>query len=1059
MAMRLHVATGVLLGVAGLALLSAAEDGNGRRGGELRVAGDAAAKIAACPLERTEVEADVVGFVARVRVTQTFRNPLGEKIEAVYVFPLPEDAAVDEMTMTVGERTIRAVMKPREEARAIYEKAKSAGKVASLLDQERPNVFTQAVANIAPGAKVVIEIAYVETLRFEDGDYEFVFPMVVGPRYMPGSATSSVAPPAPELKGKVHEASSAARPQGLPAPRGTGWSPDTDRVPDASRISPPVAKPGLRAGHDIGLTVRIDAGMPVIGVESVLHKVDTSTDELGRTVVKLSSRDEIPNRDFILRYCVSTDKIGEAFLVHTDKRGAFFTLLLQPPRRVSPRRAVPKEMIFVIDRSGSMSGLPIEKAKQTMRLCIEKMNPGDTFNLHSFSGGTGRCFEGPMPNTPENRKTALDYLAGIHGSGGTRMMPAILEALGGPKDPERVRVVCFMTDGYIGNDFEIIDAVKRHAGTARVFSFGIGTSVNRFLLDGMAHAGRGEVEYVTPGSRRQSGGSGAPGAEASAAARRFAERIASPVLTDVEIDWGGLPVSDVYPRRVPDLFSAKPVMVHGRLSEVKPGVVTLRGRTVGGAFERKIAVSPQESPHRGSALPSLWARAKVGFLMRQDMRGLQRNSFTEELRDEITAIGVEYRLMTQFTSFVAVEEKTAVEDGVPKTIAVPVEMPDGVSHGGVFGTDNAIFGIALGGTGVVGSLGVGGGGSGCFGFRGGGGRRRAALAGGGSRKSETAVDRGLRWLAHNQEPDGSWAIKRHGGSSGEEWRPAVTGFAVLSFLGAGHTGKTGKYKATVWKALTYLMRHQKASGEIGDNRSEATGGGLNHAVAGLALAEAYGMSRIPSAGTAAQKAVDFTINRFQKEYSGWGSSPGAEPRTLVTVWFVLQLKSAKVARLSVDGKGFQGAASYFGKVTVPAGKDDAARVSPAVGGPVTRRATAAALAARQLMGWKRTDPIIIGAANFIGEDLPAWDAAGTSVDLQYWCLGTMGMFQMGGDWWKRWNSALRDMLIEHQRSGAPALDGSWDPAGSLGKMLGRAYSTAMCGLCLEVYYRYLPLYK
>jgi Ca-activated chloride channel family protein len=619
-------------------------------GGELHMVDQDGTPIAACPLKHTDVEADISGFVTRVRMRQTFHNPQDRKIEALYVFPLPSDAAVDGMVMTVGERRIIGQIKPRAEARASFEAARAAGHVASLLDQERPNIFTQAVTNIEPGTQIVIELSYVETLRYDQGVFEFVFPMVVGPRYMPGAPTGK---------------------------QGSGWARDTTQVPDASRISPPVAPPGTRAGHDISVTVHINAGIPLFELQSVLHAVDIAQTRTGRATVALKNQAEIPNRDFILRYRTATDAIGDAFLTHTDARGTFFTLVLQPPRIVRPEQAVPKELIFVIDRSGSMSGFPIEKAKETMRLAIERMNPQDTFNLLSFSGGTGRSFARPVPNTPANRAVALQYLADLYGSGGTEMMPAIKEALGGPHNPTRVRIVAFMSDGYVGNDLEIIDAVRKHAGTARVFAFGIGNAVNRFLLDGMAHAGRGVVEYVTLES------------QADGAVERFQERIHAPLLTDITIDWGALAAAEVYPKHIPDLFSQQPIMIHGRLQGPADGRIVLRGHTAAGPLVRQIRVHSPAEPVQHTALASLWARAKVKERMQQDYTALQHGTFPEAIQHEITALGVEFQLVTQFTSFVAVEELTVTVGGEPVTIAVPVDIPAGVSYEGVFGQQMA----------------------------------------------------------------------------------------------------------------------------------------------------------------------------------------------------------------------------------------------------------------------------------------------------------------------------------------------------------------------------------
>ncbi len=617
--------------------------------GELQILGVDQGQVAACPLKHTAVESDIVGFVARTTVRQVFHNPLEKKIEAVYIFPLPPDAAVDDMVMLVGDRRIVGQIKERSEAREIYEAAKAAGHVASLLDQERPNIFTQSVANIEPGVQVEIEISYVETLKYEDGVFEWVFPMVVGPRYIPGGGTA-------------------------PAPMTTGTP--TPQVPDGDKITPPVTPEGTRAGHDISLTVLIDAGMELHDLESVLHEVDVVTDGPARAAVTLQDQATIPNRDFVLRYRLATDEIGDAYLAHHDARGDFFTLILQPPRRVVPEQLVNRELIFVLDVSGSMRGFPIDKAKEVMSKLIDTMHAGDTFNLITFAGRTSILWDAPRPNTPENRAAVQELLMSQRGGGGTEMMKAINAALVQTRDAgdgNAIRIVCFMTDGYVGNDLAIIDAIKKNADTTRVFSFGIGNSVNRYLLGGMAHAGRGEVEYVTLES------------QAAGAVERFHERVLAPVLTDIEIDWGTLPVADVYPKLIPDLFSAKPIMVHGRLTGPAAGTITLRGNTGAGVYEETIEVSLPGEPPDHDALASLWARAKVKDLMNRDLAALQQGAFPEDLKSEITNLGIEFRLMTQFTSFVAVEEMTVTVGGEPTKINVPVEMPDGVSYEGVFG--------------------------------------------------------------------------------------------------------------------------------------------------------------------------------------------------------------------------------------------------------------------------------------------------------------------------------------------------------------------------------------
>lgn len=624
-----------------------------RPGGQLQIIDNEGKPAGACPLKHTDFETHISGYLNRTVVKQVFENPLDKKIEATYTFPLSDDAAVDRMVMVVGDRRIEGQIKKREEAREVYEQAKAAGHVASLLEQDRPNIFMQSVANIEPGAKVVIEISYVETLPYSDGRFELVLPTVVGPRFIPGGGSAE----APGERGRP-----------------------TPEVPDGDRITPPIAPEGERAGHDINITVHLDAGMPIQDIESALHDVNLIRRSESRVTVKLVNKKTIPNRDFILEYALATDEIQDAFLVHEDDRGKFFTFVLQPPKRVEPDQAVPKELIFVIDRSGSMRGTPIETAKKTMRLCIQDMNPKDRFNLHSFSGGQGRAFDEPVVNTKENREQALKYLKDLYGSGGTRMMPAIKQALGGQPE-DRVRIVVFMTDGYIGNDFAIIDEIQKSTADARVFGFGIGNSVNRFLLDNMSREGRGEVQYVPLRHRGDSAGK-----RFDEAAERFYRRVNNPVLTHIEIDWGKLPVSEVYPKKLPDLFDAKPILVHGRLAGEAEGALTLKGRTAKGAFTREIAVSEKraEAPKDADAMASLWARRKIDHLTHQDLRALQQQSFPDELKEQVTQLGLEYDLMTPFTSFVAVEKMRVTAGGEPVTVDVPVEMPEGVSHEGVF---------------------------------------------------------------------------------------------------------------------------------------------------------------------------------------------------------------------------------------------------------------------------------------------------------------------------------------------------------------------------------------
>jgi Ca-activated chloride channel family protein len=1070
--------------------------------------------LGTCPLRHTEVTVDISGFIARVTVHQEFHNPFKDKIEAVYVFPLSQDGAVDRMTMRVGNRVIKGEIKERNEARAIYEQAKAQGKVASLLDQERPNIFTQSVANIEPGEQVDITISYSETLKWKDGEYQFSFPMVVGPRYMPGAAT------------------------GVPT---TGWAPPTDQVPDADKISPPIPVEGTRAGHDISLTVNLNAGIPIQRLDSRQHTVDIEYPSPDRTqaIIKLAKKKTIPNKDFVLIYQTATDEIADTVLTHTDKRGKFFTLVLQPPRRVRNQAIVPKEMFFVIDSSGSMSGFPIETAKQAMRLCIEGLHEKDTLQLMTFSGHTSYCFEEPVPNTAENRRQALHFLEKLHGGGGTEMMNAIRGCLEQQDDAGRVRVVCFMTDGYVGNDMQIIDAVRRNAGTARVFAFGIGTSVNRYLLDNMARAGRGEVQYILDNR------------DAQGAAERFYQRVRTPVLTDVKLDFANLKVTDLFPKEAPDLFSSTPIVIKGQYKEAGRGTVRLSGKTGEGQFERKIDVTlPAEEP-KNDVLAPLWARAKVDELMNQDLAGIQRGQPKPAQREEILGLGLRFQIMTQFTSFVAVEKRITT-GGPVRTVAVPVEMPEGVSREGVFGAagtdkttpargefqrfdigdpedlppaemdvdptlpkpghaerkedyidDSPTYtprggGIAMRPADAKGAdgynvivygksanaSGSGGDGNG-FGGRGSG-KRKAMLAQyGGTQHTERAVTGALIWLARHQDrSNGSWSLKDYNrqcrggdvscagpGRDGAE--AAATACGLLPFLGAGQTHKSkGPYQKTIFDGVNCLIKHQKPDGDLSADAPEGQKM-LAHALATTALCEAYGLTGDKNVGQAAQAGVRFIIAAQDKKTGGWSARPGLPPCTSITVWQLMALTSAKASGLSLSANRPETApaagAAAPAKDTASAPADVlelAAKFLDSVqaeGGTkygetspkdVSDRATAMALLARQYLGWKRDKPAIKAAIESLAEAGPAKN------DIVYNLFATMFMHNCPGYEWDLWNRQMRRLLVDSQVKDGSCANGSWPvPADADAAEGSRLFQTAVNTMVLEVYYRYLPLYK
>ena len=638
-------------------------------------------EIVECPLKHTDVKATISGFIARVTVTQTFHNPFDEKIEAVYVFPLPHTAAVDDMTMVMGERRIIGLIKRRDEARAAYERAIEQGATASLLEQERPNIFTQSVGNIKPGEEIHIEISYVDVLNYDMGSYEFHFPMVVGPRYIPGAPTSKKPDLRKELKGKVGEIEDpeVEGPMEGTDPSGTGWSPDTTRVPDASRITPPVLKPGYRTGHDISLSVSLEAGVPVKDIDIVNHKAMLKRLGASGAVAEISPADSIPNKDFVMKYAVVGEKPEMAVLAHS--KGAdqgYFMLMIQPKLDAELVKAPPREVVFLVDVSGSMSGEPTEKVKEAMRHFFRLSKPDDTVQVITFAGSANRLFEKPVPATEENVSRTLHFTQQIQAGGGTEMLKGIRMVLNEPVDPERVRIVVMLTDGYIGNEAEIIEEVGKRVGDqVRFWAIGIGSSPNRFLIDGVAKQGggmSGVIEIETDPKELVS---------------QIVERIHRAQLAKIQIDWNKLSVSEIFPRRIPELWAGRPVIVFGRYADGGKTRIKLTGVAEGKPLSYSLDVTlPREQPKHG-VLSKMWARKKI-----EDISAQMYYADSPEVIEEITQVALAYRLMSQYTSFVAVDESevqlASQKAKPPRQVLVPVPLPAGVEFDGIFGGNDTL---------------------------------------------------------------------------------------------------------------------------------------------------------------------------------------------------------------------------------------------------------------------------------------------------------------------------------------------------------------------------------
>jgi Ca-activated chloride channel family protein len=606
------------------------------------------------PLMHTDVDAEISGFIADVAVHQLYSNPFEEPIEVVYLFPLPDSAAVDDMQMRIGDRVIIGEIKRRAEAKQIYEAARDAGKTAALLDQERPNVFQQSVANILPGESIEITIHFVQRLDYEDGGYEWVFPMVVGPRFIPA--------------------------------QGTGTSGGTTPAEDAERLNAPVS--AERTGNDITISVTVDAGLPIQEMQSPSHDIDVERPNEAMADVVLSPQDSIPNKDFVLRYKVAGDTPEMAFLTHRSGEDGYFMLLLQPQAedRLTDRTVTPKEMVFVIDTSCSQSGEPLARAKEAVELAIDEMNPMDRFWILNFNSSVSTLSASSLANTPANRRRGLDYIRSFRGGGGTNMVEGIRAALDLPSDPELLRTVVLMTDGYIGNETEILSEIEQRLGNARLFSFGVGSSTNRYLLNRIAKVGRGHVQYIRQDEN--------PTEQVKA----FYDRIRNPVLTDIELDWDGIELLDVYPDPIPDLFSAQPLVLVGRYDTPGKGSLTVSGKVRGQEYSRKLSLTLPEVEKEHDALASLWARTVI-----EDLESRRYRDSDPDITERITELALEHRLMTRETSFVAVEERIVTDgSGAPKRVRVPLETPEGVSHSAIFGetSDDRGMGAMIGSRGA-----------------------------------------------------------------------------------------------------------------------------------------------------------------------------------------------------------------------------------------------------------------------------------------------------------------------------------------------------------------------
>lgn len=608
--------------------------------GTLIAASSAGQELGVCPLRHTDVTANISGYVARVTVKQVFENSYKEDIEAIYTFPLSDTSAVDEMVMQIGNRTIHGTIKKRDEAAQIYSEAKLEGKAAALLQQQRSNIFTQSVANVRPGEKIAVTLKYIDLLPFQNGRFVFAFPTVVGPRFIPGNSESDAD------HAVLH----------------------TRKVRGADCINPPISE-RYRSGHDISINVFIDAGVPINKIRSQLHEVSVNPLAENRAAITLRNQTAIPNKDFVLSWNVAQDTLMSSYLAHraeSDKKSmGYFTLMLFPPKRITSDSVAPREMIFVVDRSGSQEGAPLEKAKETLKYIVAHMNRHDTFQIVTFSDVPEFLFDKPQPANALSTLHANQIIDRLHADGGTQIFNTLEAICKIPTDPRRLRIVTLMTDGLVGDDNETINLVRKYRGSSRWFTFGTGNSVNRHLIDGVAKAGGGEPDYVYLNS---------PG---EVVAKKFYEKIATPLLTNVRLSFKGLAVSEIFPNKPSDVWDKRPLYFQGRYSKGGTGSVTLSGLAGGRPYSRTMSVDLPGIEPENAALESTWARAKVDELLEEMEVNTRRQSTQDAIATEITNVALAHHIITDYTSFVAVDETASHSTGNGKTVVVPVELPEG----------------------------------------------------------------------------------------------------------------------------------------------------------------------------------------------------------------------------------------------------------------------------------------------------------------------------------------------------------------------------------------------
>lgn len=586
---------------------------------------------ASLPLKSTDVDVEISGVIADVTVNQTYVNTGESVIEAIYVFPASTRAAVYKMVMKVGDRVIVAKIEEKDKARKRYENAKKEGKTASLLEEKRPNVFKMNVANIVPGATVEVKMSYTELLVPSDKIYEFVYPTVVGPRYV--------------SKGEMAETTTET------------WTGN------------PYLKEGEKPISTLNIDVNLNTGLPIQDIRCETHKNKIDYQAKSSALISMDEPDG-GNRDFVMQYRLAGDQIETGVLLYDNPDGEkFFLAMMQPPERVQPEDIPAREYVFIVDVSGSMSGFPLDISKKLMKSLLSGLRGKDLFNIVFFAGGSEIYKKQSLPATNENIEDAIRFTDSQYGGGGTELLCALKSAMELNERDDYARSFVILTDGFVSVEDETFDYIRNNLGNANFFSFGIGRGVNRHLIEGMAHVGYGEAFVAMDNG------------EAVKQAGKFEKYISQPVLTGIDYNFEGFDAYDVLPEYIPDLFAERPIIISGKYRGEPHGVLKVTGTSGKSEISKTLNIKADDQENK--ALKYLWAREKIRLLgdyASLDSYNYGNSDKKEALKREIIQLGLKYNLLTQYTSFIAVDSVISNKRGEQTTVKQPNPLPEGVSN-------------------------------------------------------------------------------------------------------------------------------------------------------------------------------------------------------------------------------------------------------------------------------------------------------------------------------------------------------------------------------------------